>query len=310
MPQSAWTALPRLLSSLRYFHRMMSGRGTDSKREARNAAASASSTSSDAAGEQPEVEDPGRRRQSARRPPRARGVRSASSRTGRARGRTSERGCARWPRRSARATTGTPARPRPTRSRAAASVSWLFTASTTTSSGVQATSAGSGVTSGSAASPAPRVWRGRARGSRIASPCGAAGDQRHVVPDLVEPSPDRPPDPARSEHHDPHGATLGAECRAPSGGWADMDAGSLGAACRGRRRASRSASGGRCPTVGSAGRTWCVAGPGGVSTRLDRRRRLDRPGPQRAGRDVVRRPARRAGDAAAVLLGVLCAVPR
>ena len=52
-PQSASIALPRLLRSLPYFHRMMSGRATDSKVDAANAAAIASALSSTPCGKRP-----------------------------------------------------------------------------------------------------------------------------------------------------------------------------------------------------------------------------------------------------------------
>jgi len=52
-----------------------------------------------------------------------------------------------------------------------------------------------------------------------------ARDQRHVVPVLVEAGPDRPADAARSEDHDSHPVSLGAEWIAPAAGSPFMTAG-------------------------------------------------------------------------------------
>ncbi len=58
-PQSASSALPRLFRSLAYFHRMMSGRATDSNDDSPNASRDRLRTRVDPVGEPTEVEDPG-----------------------------------------------------------------------------------------------------------------------------------------------------------------------------------------------------------------------------------------------------------
>ena len=144
-PHSAWTALPRLLRSLRYFHRMMSGRATDSQREACSAAARASSTSSVPDGKRPRSRIPVAAAEWATTTPGSRcsvGIITHSPCTW-SNHRASVRSLATpfWA-----ATTGTSGPAAATRARAAASVSWLFTARTTTSSAVQVSAAGSAYT--------------------------------------------------------------------------------------------------------------------------------------------------------------------
>ncbi len=127
---------------MRYFHRMMSGRATDSQREARSAAASASSTSSTPSGKLPRSRIPVAAAEWATTTPGSRcsvGIITQSPCTwANQRARVRSLATPFWA-----ATTGTSGPAAATSARAAASVSWLFAASTTTSSGVHATSDGS-----------------------------------------------------------------------------------------------------------------------------------------------------------------------
>ena len=153
---------------------------------------------------------------------------------------------------------------------------------------------------------------------------GAAGDQRHVVPALVQARADGPADPARPEHHDAHPATLGRLWRGMRraaarverdmdlgrwvllvavvgalafGGWRAVSDGRF----RGTHRVRAAVSSPRPPEAPRRPTGEADVEP--VSTPLDRRRAV-------CCRDGVRRAARRARDAPAVLLRLLRPVPR
>ena len=190
--------------SLRYFQRMMSGRGIDSNVAPASAAATARATSSTPVGIAPDVEQPADRRRRRGDDARFEVLGRAASRRSRRRARTAAARGVRSRRRSARTRPGCRDRPRPRARRTRRPSPASSSSTSTTSSARQSIARGIVDDRDRQRDRRDRDRRAACPWSRIASKCAPRAIGDDVVPVLEQPPGDHAADRAGAEDDDAH----------------------------------------------------------------------------------------------------------